>query len=314
MRLRSLVKGMVTFVPGMQWVGSVGGGHTASAVYCYSVWLKHLTLLRQNGMESVPDTVAELGPGGSIGVGLAALLSGANHYVSLDVVPHTSTDRNLAVFDDLVQLFRRRAARPDKGWPDFDDLLNPNLFPSHILTPDLLEKTLAPERIVRLRDAIANQDKQNGDAISIRYVAPWSDAGVVSESSVDLIFSHSVLEHVMDLEHTYRALYRWLRPRGRMSHQIDFRSHGLSPEWNGYRQYSEFAWKMLLGRRPFAINREPCSVHLGLLRETGFDITLMLKHMRNDGIMRSRLTSRWADLSDEDLNCSGLFVQAQKPA
>lgn len=314
MRIRSLIRGMVTFVPGMEWVGTVGGGHTASAIYCYSVWLKHLTLLRQNGLQSVPDSVAELGPGGSIGVGLAALLSGAQHYVALDVLPHTRIERNLSVFDDLVELFRKRAPRPDKGWPDFDAYLDASLFPSHILTPALLEKMLAPQRIARLRHAITHLGRSNDASESIEYVAPWSDASVIAESSVDLIVSHSVLEHVTDLENTYRALHRWLRPQGKMSHQIDFKSHGLSSEWNGYRRYSEFVWKLLVGHRPFSINREPCSVHLNYLREMGFETTFVLKHLRNDGIKRSELTNHWAGLSDEDLNCSGLFVQARKAA
>jgi hypothetical protein len=305
---------MVTFVPGLKWVGTVGGGHTASATYCYSVWLKHLTLLRQNGLEAVPDSVAELGPGGSIGVGLAALLSGAHHYVALDVLPHTTMERNVAVFDELVELFRNRAPRPDKGWPDFDAHLDDKLFPSHILTPALLEEMLAPERLARLRHAITHLGRSDGAADSIDYVAPWSDASVIAESSVDLIVSHSVLEHVTDVENTYRALHRWLKPQGWMSHQIDFKSHGLSPEWNGYRRYSEFLWKLQVGRRPFSINREPCSVHLNYLREMGFEPTLVLKHLRSDGIKRSQLTSHWAGLSDEDLNCSGLFVQARKAA
>jgi hypothetical protein len=46
----------------------------------------------------------------------------------------------------------------------------------------------------------------------------------------------------------------------------------------------------------------------------GFEPTLVLKHLRSDGIKRSQLTSHWAGLSDEDLNCSGLFVQARKAA
>ena len=314
MRIRSLLRGMVTFVPGMKWVGNVGGGHTASATYCYSVWLKHLTLLRANGLHAVPDSVAELGPGGSIGVGLAALLSGARHYVALDVLPHTRIERNLAVFDELVELFRNRAPRPDKGWPDFDAHLDDRLFPSQILTPTLLEKLLAPERLARLRHAITHLGRSNDATESIEYVAPWSDASVIADNSVDLIVSHSVLEHVTDLGNTYRALYRWLRPQGWMSHQIDFKSHGLSTEWNGYRRYSEFVWKLLVGRRPFSINREPCSVHLNYLREMGFETTFVLKHLRSDGIQRSQLTSHWARLSDEDLNCSGLFVHARKAA
>lgn len=315
MRVRSLAKGMLTFIPGMQWLGTQGqalGGHTDSALYCYSVWLKHLTFLGQHGLKRVPSTVAELGPGGSIGVGAAAMLCGADHYVSLDVVRHTNTERNLAIFDELVKLFERRASRPDRGWPDFDPYLDKNLFPSDLLTPELLVQTLAPDRVASIRNAIANSDRASSGSQTVRYVAPWFDANVISEGTIDLIISHSVLEHVTDVDGTYRALHRWLRPGGWMSHQIDFKSHGLSKEWNGYRAYSELTWKLMLGKRPFMINREPCSVHLEQLQKNGFQILCAMKHMRQDGVPRSRVSPRWTQLSDEDLNCSGLFVQARK--
>jgi hypothetical protein len=79
-------------------------------VYCYEVWLKHLTLLWANGLRTIPDTVAELGPGDSLGTGLAALLSGANHYYALDIIRYADTPRNLMIFDQLVDLFQRRRA------------------------------------------------------------------------------------------------------------------------------------------------------------------------------------------------------------
>ena len=97
-----------------------------------------------------------------------------------------------------------------------------------------------------------------------------------------------------------------------MSHQIDFRSHGLSEKWNGYRAYSELVWKMMLGRRPFLINRQPCSVHLGLMKQHGFKIICHMKSHRTDGINRSQLSTYWKDISDDDLTCSGTFIQAQK--
>ena len=63
MRLGPTVKGLLTFVPGIsEYLPAKSPGHTDSATYCYSVWLKHLTLLRAHGLEQLPATVAELGP------------------------------------------------------------------------------------------------------------------------------------------------------------------------------------------------------------------------------------------------------------
>ena len=97
-----------------------------------------------------------------------------------------------------------------------------------------------------------------------------------------------------------------------MSHQIDFKCHGLSKRWNGYRTCSENMWKITLGRRPFMINRAPASVHLRLMQEAGFRVITAQKHLREDGVRRDELTPRWADMPEEDLNCSGLYVIATK--
>jgi hypothetical protein len=311
MRVRSLAKGLLTFVPGVASLFPLQAGHTHSARYCYSVWLKHLTLLGEHGLTRVPQTIAELGPGESIGVGIAAILCGAQRYFGLDVSSHWNVHQNLKLLNDLTMFLEARSPRPDKGWPDFDPFLDEQLFPSRLLTRELLQQTLASERIARIRNALTRPDDGDGE-ITVKYMAPWTSPRVLKEDSVDLIVSHSVLEHVVDLEETYRALYSWLKPGGRMSHQIDFRSHGVSTEWNGHRKYSEFTWTMLRGRRPFFINREPCSVHLSLIQRAGFEIDCAWKNTRTDGIRREQLSRHWASLTDDDLMCSGLFVQAHK--
>lgn len=315
MQLSSIVRGALTFIPGIERLApgiGMGTGGTDSAAYCYGVWMKHLALLHRNGMDAVPDTVAELGPGDSLGIGLAAMLSGANHYYALDVVEHADREHNLAIFDQLLQMFQQRAPRPTKGWPDFDDALDDQLFPSQVLTPQRLEQALAPQRTSSIRSALAGETPVRRD-ISIRYMVPWFDERVMERDSAGLIVSHSVLEHVVDLEGTYRAMHAWLRPGAWMSHQIDFKCHGLSREWNGYRQYPEALWKLVVGKRPYLLNRQPRSVHEQLWRRNGFELVAELRQtIRDRGLSRAQLSSRWRDISDEDLACSGVFVQARK--
>ncbi len=109
LRIKAILAGLATYVPGYDYLHATGG--TDSARYCYSVWLRHLKLLHEAGaLRGVPHTVAELGPGDSIGIGLAALLSGAERYYALDVVPYPDLKSNLAIFDELVRLFRERRA------------------------------------------------------------------------------------------------------------------------------------------------------------------------------------------------------------
>jgi len=310
MRTRAVLKGLLTFLPGATRLfpkGKTGG--TDSALYCYEVWMKHLTMLHAHGMERMPRVLAELGPGDSLGIGLAALLSGVERYFALDAVRYSDTKKNLPILDELVRLLGRRAGRPSAGWPDYDRYLDGGLFPSHILSESLLGESLSPERVVRIRASLLDADA--GDSMIV-YTAPWSDERVVERGTVDAVISHAVLEHVTDPDAAYRALARWLRPGGMMSHQIDLTSHGITREWNGHWAVTEALWRAALGRRTYLLNRLPCSVHIDLMKRHGFEIVHLMKKQRGPGIDRSRLSRRWRGLTDEDLACSDLFVIARK--
>ena len=78
-KIPHMLKGALTWVPPLNaWRrhrATTGGSD--SARYCYSVWLRHLRSLAPYGFRVKGAHVGELGPGDSIGIGLAALLSGA---------------------------------------------------------------------------------------------------------------------------------------------------------------------------------------------------------------------------------------------
>src|SRR5690242_13726234 len=74
-RLNSLAVGMATYVPGLWHLTGRKTGGSASARYCYSVWLRHLSMLHESALPTMFETTAELGPGDSLGIGLATMLS-----------------------------------------------------------------------------------------------------------------------------------------------------------------------------------------------------------------------------------------------
>ena len=162
----------------------------------------------------------------------------------------------------------------------------------------------------RIRRALAGSSRNDG--VSIRYIVPWTDATAIPRASVDAVLSHAVLGEVGDPGSTYRSIHSWLRPGGFMSHQIGFGFHGFTGRWNGYWAVPEPLWHLIKGRRAFTVNRLPCSAHLALIAQTGFDPLCVLKNYNASGIQRSELSARWRDLSDEDLYCESLFVQARK--
>ena len=142
LKVGQLLYGIATFIPGVAAVFGRGGGDTNSARYCYSVWLRHLVSAFANGLQAHPRTVAELGPGDSLGVGLAALVSGADRYHAFDVVRHAQVERNQAVLDELVELFRARAGIPGEAeFPEAQPLL-PSYF-THLLGGEELSAALS---------------------------------------------------------------------------------------------------------------------------------------------------------------------------
>ena len=268
-KIKPLIKGTITMVPGVKKLLNKKTGGTINARYCYSVWLRHLSKL--NKIENkIPDRIAELGPGDSLGIGLAALLTGCNRYYALDVLKYWDVQRNLQIFDELINLFRSRADIPDnKEFPGVRPEIDNYDFPSGIITETQLKDSLSEDRLAIIRTEICNIESSANKYIF--YQIPWYDSKIIESNSIDFIYSQAVLEHVEDLENTYASMNKWLKPSGAMSHSIDFRSHGITKSWNGHWTFSDFEWSIVKGRRLFLINRHPFSSHIDLHRKFGFN-------------------------------------------
>ena len=307
-RLIFILPGVADFVI-RRWplVSPISAGMADSARYCYAVWLTHLIHAYESAPPP-PQVVVEIGPGSSLGVGLAALLSGASKYYGLDVIKHATTENNLHVFDELTELFKWRARIPDgdefgrlKGYLQTHD------FPDGVLDSERLRDAIRPERIERIRQTVTC----GGTEIS--YIVPWWDADI-EESSVDFVFSQDTMEHVEDLPAAYKAMRRFLKTGGIVSHAISFGSHGITTKWNGHWTFSDFRWKRYLGRRLYLLNREPLSSHIALLRENGFDILRQIKFKARgrQSVPRNALSRRFRDMSQDDFTCHKAFIQAVK--
>ncbi len=309
MRIQALVERIATCV--FAWRGA---GGTKSARYCYSVWLRHIAMAYRSGLPVQPHTVAELGPGGSLGTGLAALLSGADTYYALDVVEYANRKRDAEILHELMSLFEKREPIPDETeFPEVRPHLESYEFPHHILPNERLGAALGEDRVEHIRCALLDSQSGLEDKIRISYLVPWYDsASRIEEESVDMVFSQAVLEHVDELASTYQEVYRWLKPGGFMSHEIDFRCHGTARKWNGHWAHSDSLWRLIRGVWPYLLNRQPRSKHIELLQELGLEIVCDIKVEAPPGIQRKQLASRFKDLSDEDLTTSGAFIQAMK--
>lgn len=310
MKPKQLIYGIATFVPGVNQLRIRGTGGTDSARYCYSVWLRHLIMAKRNGLNSFPRIVAELGPGDSLGIGLATLISGCDKYFAFDVIEHANVERNTRIFDELVTLFKNRTPIPgDDEFPNVKPTLEEYDFPVDILGENRLQYSLEEPRIKRIRDSIS--DFHRKDSV-IQYRVPWYDASILEKESVDMVYSQAVLEHVDDLRGTYRAMHSWLKSTGYISHQIDFKCHGTADDWNGHWAHSDFVWKLIRGKRPYLLNREPHSTHIAILDEEGFRVVCDKTIRSESRLTINELAPKFRSISSDDLITSGVFIQAVK--
>jgi SAM-dependent methyltransferase len=238
---------------------------------------------------------------------LAALLSGASRYVGLDIVPFSAGVDLQSFFDSLVQLYIRRECIPDESeFPRLSPKMESYEFPAYAI--DWTDFTARAELI---REE-TRRGMNSGQRLSYR--APWTSINEIAESSLDLVFSQAVLEHVDDLEETYQAMVAWLKPGGYASHVIDFGAHYLSPHWNGHWAYADWEWRLVRGCRDFLLNRQPLSAHVAHAKQAGFDVLSLRRYQSSPGLGLDALSPRFQRLDAEDARTRGAFLILRKPS
>ncbi len=302
--IKPIIKGFVSYTPLKAIVVRKGTGGTNSARYCYSVWLRHLVLLYQNGIKMHPKIVAELGPGDSLGVGLAALITGAEKYYALDVVRHTDLNSNIKIFEELVNLFKMKSPIPDENeFPEIKPQINSYTFPEYLFNKNYLDEFKLEE---------IKRDLQMGGGNFIQYIVPWYAEEELKIETIDLIFSQAVMEHIIDLDSAYKSMYKYLKKGGYISHQIDYRAHETHKIWNGHWKYNNLLWKIIMHGRSYPINREPHSEHIKKIVNAGFTIVNTLKVERHDGYKSSDLPLKYAHLNQDDLVTASSHIIGKK--
>ncbi|MCK7590780.1 class I SAM-dependent methyltransferase [Subsaxibacter sp. CAU 1640] len=293
------------FVRGLFYKGSYAASNSD---YCYGIWMKHLKHLHLVN-KPFPKAVLEMGCGNSLGVGLAALISGADRFYGLERTQFWNHSTNLRVFDELVEMFKAREVSVDIASTDNDEKIQTKSFPSDLLTDAHLELALSSERLARIRKEVENPFDSNNKFITS--IIPWTSQDQVPKASVDLICSHTVLQHVMDIEMAYKSMAHWLREGGCLSHTIDFQCMNTSQYWNGQWTYDAKAWNLVTGGTDL-INREPVSKHYELLNRNGFEILYENAIITKSELAIDDLAEEFKWFSEKDLTTSGLYYLATK--
>jgi len=285
-------------------------GSTSSASYCYNVFWRHIQKADEMGVDLlVPrGNVVELGPGGSLGTGLCAILAGYERYVGVDVVPFAKNrQRNLMVFEELRGLFEMEASlvQDNAIWPIVGDLN----YPAKRIRAIKAGNALSPARLQAIRQAI-----QCGSAgsISLSYCHPDEIGRVFKPDTVDWVFSQAVLEHVEDIGAVHSTMARVLRLGGWASHTIDFKAHGCSVYYNGHYRYSEAMWRFMVGRRVLLSNRKPPSAHIAAVEAQKMKVIGNYMRRGEDPLPKSKFHQDFRQMTDDDAYASSAFLLAGK--
>jgi len=303
MKIKQILVGVATLIPGVNRLVGRGTGGSGNARYCYSVWMRHLVNAVKNGMKEVPEVVAELGPGDSLGVGIAALLSGSKKYFAFDVVRYADKKKNALILGELTELFRSKEPVPgDDEFPRVRPKLDDYSFPSEIISNEAINRMTSTKRLESIRKSI------DGSGELINYFVPWDDSRIIKEESVDMVVTQAVLEHIDDTEGTVNNIKKWLKPGGVMSHVIDFSSHGMSGYWNGHWGFSDFLWKIIRGKRRWSINRKTHGEYIKIMEKSGFKIAADIKFKGENGIKRKKMDKRFVNMSEEDFETRAAYI------
>lgn len=233
--------------------------------------------------------VMELGGGSQmLSMGLFWLLYGASSYVGMDKFCDVDAD------PELIERTRRvmGLVYPPGTDVDVDAIAR---FKSGRLVTD--------EQVLR----VARESFEEAD---------------VAESSVDLLYSLAVMEHVDDVRGKVRRMHRALAPGGLAIHTIDLREH-YTPERQGFDKnvsldflkYSGQEWEAKFPPgTEYYINRLRASEHRAIFEQEGFDVLecRTTQSLTLDASVYDSVHPEFHRFSLEDLSTLGVVLIARR--
>lgn len=133
----------------------------------------------------------------------------------------------------------------------------------------------------------------------------------IEDSSIDYLFSHSVMEHIKfsEIKLLVREMHRILKPNGVMSHNINYKDH-LEDSLNNLR-FSNYVWESeFISKSGFYTNRIPAVEMHKIFKENGFEFYFEnYSQWKKLPIKRKYINKYFAKYSDIELiNCTSSFI------
>jgi hypothetical protein len=224
-----------------------------------------------------PRTILELGPGDSVGMALVAKAMGIDTSYLIDVGDFASQDMD--VYTRLLACLRDNGYAPPQGI----DTSN--------------------------RDAMLESVGSSYKTVGTRALKE------VPDTSVDVVFSTAVLEHVArsEFRHLIEETFRIMRPGAIAHHQIDLMDH-LGGALNNLR-FSERVWEgSLMSNSGFYTNRLRFSEILDIVKKAGFNFAVtQITSWPEVPTPKSVLAPPFSTLPDDELKIATFGLLLLKP-
>jgi len=306
-RIKGAIQKVLGYVPGGAHVHSLlqqrFGGLARFDAECdlrVEDWTLMMSHLATTDDHVVGATLLEMGTGWYPALPLCLTLAGTTRIYTLDLARHLKPEYVLALVDRLARVHVATiaaAARRDPG-----DVAC---------------------RLAEIRNTLssgATIDASTGGVIEYRAPADAARTGL-PESSVDIVFSNNVLEHLAPdtLAPCFREAYRMLRPGGIVYHSVNCGDHfaHIDPRIDqlNYLKYSDETWQWWNNAFLYQ-NRLRAVDFIDAARAAGFTIELDVSVVypeRLQSLDAMRVDARFSRYTREQLAITSIDFIGRKP-
>lgn len=254
---------------------------------------EHISALEQVGFDLDGKTVLEIGSGWFPILPLMLRVAGARRIYVTDM--HRLLDgRNLqAAANFLLQ---------NKG----------NISDRLVLQPDLVERALACPPDLGFEETL--------EWFGFAYVVPFDTSRYHQITDLDLVVSHTVMEHIPRevIVDIFAKIKLMLNPNGLMMHGIDHTDHRSHRDRNlstfDFLRYSDRFWNLLCLNPQDYTNRLRHSEYMAIMRDLGYDTVYSYTYVDKkliDQVMRVPLWGRFRNMEPKDLATSWSHIVAR---
>jgi SAM-dependent methyltransferase len=170
-----------------------------------------------------------------------------------------------------------------------------------------------------IADIIKYLDDETIAKTGIQYIVYDGSIIPLKDQTLDLIWSHTVYEHLRYPKITIEETFRLLKPGGIALHHIDLRDHLVldenNPDTFNNLQYSQKLFKKMTWNRSIYVNRLRISEWIKLHEEAGFNVDV-LQTWKSPAVQekyRLKQIDYLQKYSEDDAITSQIFIKVTKP-